>query len=205
MIESQKTIFNFSCGPFRRFVITSLNKVRIKMMFHQSKYLQLIPLIISFQIMLCINHLLFNKIISSHRYKETVSFLNGQLAPLFQSAMIAAKKYKILLNSHLRTWLWHIKIFAGLKILLLGYRDILMHLKMFITLGLIHHFKCSSLFHHCTFRDYYPSFIGAHEIHISYFWIFFQDQDFFVCYLSTTISTLVLSSLGFEMCLMSLV
>ena len=174
-------------------------------MFHQSKYLQLIPLIISFQIMLCINHLLFNKIISSHRYKETVSFLNGQLAPLFQSAMIAAKKYKILLNSHLMTWLWHIKIFAGLKILLLGYRDILMHLKMFITLGLIHHFKCSSLFHHCTFRDYYPSSIGAHEIHISYFWIFFQDQDFFVCYLSTTISTLVLSSLGFEMCLMSLV
>ena len=83
--------------------------------------------------------------------------------------MIAAKKYKILLNSHLMTWLWHIKIFAGLKILLLGYRDILMHLKMFITLGLIHHFKCSSLFHHCTFRDYYPSFIGAHEIHISYF------------------------------------
>ena len=83
--------------------------------------------------------------------------------------MIAVKKYKILLNSHLMTWLWHIKIFAGLKILLLGYRDILMHLKMFITLGLIHHFKCSSLFHHCTFRDYYPSFIGAHEIHISYF------------------------------------
>ena len=34
-------------------------------------------LIISFQIMLCINHLSFNKIISSHRYKETVSFLNG--------------------------------------------------------------------------------------------------------------------------------
>ena len=117
-------------------------------MFHQSKYLQLIPLIISFQIMLCINHLLFNKIISSHRYKETVSFLNGQLAPLFQSAVIAAKKYKILLNSHLMTWLWHIKIFSGLKILLLGYRDILMHLKMFITLGLIHHFKCSSLFRH---------------------------------------------------------
>ena len=29
-----------------------------------------------FQIMLCINHPLLNKIISSHRYKETVSFLN---------------------------------------------------------------------------------------------------------------------------------
>ena len=37
------------------------------------------------------------------------------------------------------------------------------------TLGLMYHFKSSSLFHHCTFRDYYPSFIGAHEIHISYF------------------------------------
>ena len=135
--------------------------------------------------MLCINHLLFNKISSSHRYKETVSFLNGKLAPLFQSAMVAAKKYQILLNLHLITWLWHIKIFASLQILLPGYYDILMHLKMSIstydqfvseldiptsiTLGLMHHFKCSSLFHHCTFRDYYPSFIGAHEIHISYF------------------------------------
>ena len=135
--------------------------------------------------MLCINHLLFNKISSSHRYKETVSFLNGKLAPLFQSAMVAAKKYQILLNLHLMTWLWHIKIFASLQILLLGYYDILMHLKMSIstydqfvseldiptsiTLGLMYHFKCSSLFHHCNFRDYYPSFISAHEIHISYF------------------------------------
>ena len=38
-----------------------------------------------------------------------------------------------------------------------------------ITPGLMYHFKCSSLFHHCNFRDYYPSFIGAHETHISYF------------------------------------
>ena len=83
--------------------------------------------------MLCINHLLFNKISSSHRYKETVSFLNGKLAPLFQSAMVAAKKYQILLNLHLITWLWHIKIFASLQILLLGYYDILMHLKMSIS------------------------------------------------------------------------
>ena len=100
-------------------------------------------------------------------------------------------KCKVLLISHLMTWLWHIKIFASLEVLLLGYCDILMHLKMSIsiydqfvqepdiptsvTLGLMYHFKCSSLFHHCTFRDYYPSFIGAHEIHISYFWNFFQD------------------------------
>ena len=134
--------------------------------------------------MLCINHLLFNKISSSHRYKETVSFLNGKLAPLFQSAMVAAKKYQILLNLHLITWLWHIKIFTSLQILLLGYFDILMHLKMSIsiydqfvsepdiptsiTLGLIYHFKCSSLFHHCTFRNYDPSFIGTREIHIGY-------------------------------------
>ena len=168
-------------------------------MFHQCKYLQLIPLIISFQIMLCINHLLFNKIISSHSYKETVSFLNRQLAPLFQSAMVAVKKCKILLNLQLMTQLWHIKIFTSLEILLLGYCDILMHLNMpisiydqfasephiptSVTLGLMCHFKCSSLFHHCTFRHYYSSFIGAHEIHISYFWNFFQDQDFF-CLLS---------------------
>ena len=94
--------------------------------------------------------------------------------------MVAAKKYKILLNSHLMTWSWHIKIFASFQILLLGYYDILMHHKMpisiydqfvsepdiptSITLGLIYHFKCSSLFHYCTFRDYYPNFIGAHEI-----------------------------------------
>ena len=71
--------------------------------------------------MLCINRLLFNKIISSRSYKE-----------LFQSDMVAAKKYKILLNSHLMTWLWHIKIFASLEILLLGCYDILMHLKMSI-------------------------------------------------------------------------
>ena len=44
--------------------------------------------------MLCNNHLLFNKISSSYRYKETVSFLNGWLAPLFQSAMVAAKKIR---------------------------------------------------------------------------------------------------------------
>ena len=71
--------------------------------------------------MLCINRLLFNKIISNQSYKE-----------LFQSDMVAAKKYKILLNSHLMTWLWHIKIFASLEILLLGCYDILMHLKMSI-------------------------------------------------------------------------
>ena len=163
---------------FQKIVITRLSKVQIKMMPHQCKYLQLIPLIISFQILLCINSLLFNKIISSHRYKETVSFLNEQLAPLFQSVMVAAKKRKIFLNSHLMTWLWHIKIFASLEILLLGYCDILIHLKMSIsiydqfvsgpeiptsvTLGLMYHFKCCSLFHHCLFRDYYPSFIGAH-------------------------------------------
>ena len=139
--------------------------------------------------MLCINHLLFNKISSSHRYKETVSFLNGKLAPLFQSAMVAAKKYQILLNLHLMTWLWHIKIFASLQILLLGYYDILMHLKMpisiydqfvwepviptSITLGLMYHFKCNSLLQHCTFRNYNPGFIGAREIHISYFWNLF--------------------------------
>ena len=80
------------------------------------------------------------------------------------------------------TWLWHIKTFASLEILLLGYFDILMHLKMSIsiydqfvsepdiptsiTLGLMYHFKCSSLLHHCIFRDYYPGFFGAHEIHI---------------------------------------
>ena len=63
--------------------------------------------------MLCNNHLLFNKISSSYRYKETVSFLNGWLAPLFQSAMVAAKKYETLLHLHLVTWLWHIKIFAS--------------------------------------------------------------------------------------------
>ena len=135
--------------------------------------------------MLCNNHLLFNKISSSYRYKETVSFLNGWLAPLFQSAMVAAKKYETLLHLHLMTWLWHIKIFASLEILLLRHYDILMHLKMSIsiydefvsepdiptsiTLGLMYHFKCSSLFHHCTFRDYYLSFIGAHKSHISYF------------------------------------
>ena len=96
-------------------------------------------------------------------------------------------------------WLgYDIIIFASLEILLLGYCDILMHLKMSIsiydhfvsepdiptsvTLGLMYHFKCSSLFRHCTFRDYYPSFIGAHEIHISYFWNFFQDYGF--CLLS---------------------
>ena len=128
-----------------------------------------------------------------------VSFLNGQLAPLFQSTMVATKKYKILINSHLMTWLWHINIFASLEILLSGYYNILMHLKMSIsiydqfvsepdistsvTLGLIYHFKCSSLFPHCTFRDYYPSFTGLHEIHISYIWNFFPDQDFF-CLLS---------------------
>ena len=104
-------------------------------------------------------------------------------------------KKKILLNSHLMTWLWHIKIFASLEILLLGYSDILMHLNISIsiynqsvsepdiptsiTLGLMYHFKCSILFHRCTFRDDYPSFIGAHEIHISDFWNFFQYQDFF--------------------------
>ena len=44
--------------------------------------------------MLCNDHLLFNKISSSYRYKETVSFLNGWLAPLFQSAMVAAKKIR---------------------------------------------------------------------------------------------------------------
>ena len=135
--------------------------------------------------------------------------------------MVDAKKYKILLNSHLMTWLWHINICASLEILLLGYCNILMHLNMSIsiydqfvsepdiptsvTLGLMYHIKCSIVFHHCTFRDYDPSFIGAHETHISYFWNFFQDQDFCCCYLSMTIFTLVLSSLGFEMCLMSLV
>ena len=31
------------------------------------------------------------------------------------------------------TWLWHIKIFASLQILLLGYYDILMQLKMSIS------------------------------------------------------------------------
>ena len=92
---------------------------------------------------------------------------------------------------HLVTWLWHINIFASLEILLLGYCNILMHFNISIsiydqfvsepdiptsiTLGLMYHFKCSSLFHHCTFRDYYPSCIGACEIHISYFWNFFQD------------------------------
>ena len=100
----------------------------------------------------------------------------------FKVLRLLQKKYKILLNSHLMTRLWHIKIFASLEILLLGYCDILMHLKMSIsiydqfvsepdiptsiTLGLMYHFKCSSLFHHCIFRDYYPGFIGAHEIHI---------------------------------------
>ena len=135
--------------------------------------------------------------------------------------MVVTKNYRIHLNTHLMTWLWHIKIFTSLEILLLGYCDILMHFKMSIsfndqfvsepdiptsiTLGLMYHFKCSSLFHHCFFRDYYPSFIGAHEIHISYFWNFFKIRIFFVCYLSTTIFTLVLSSLGFEMCLIFLV
>ena len=60
-------------------------------------------------------------------------FLKWKLAPLFQSAMVAAKKYQILLNLHLMTWLWHIKIFPSLQILLLGYYDILMHLKMSIS------------------------------------------------------------------------
>ena len=151
---------------------------------HQCKYLQLIPLIISFKIMFCIYHLFS---------KEPVSFLNGQLAPLFQSAMVAEKK--MLLNSHLMTWLWHIKMFASLEILLLGYCDILMHANISIsiynqsvsepdiptstTLGLMYHFKCSILFHRCTFRDDYPSFIGAHGILICYFQNVFQDQDFF--------------------------
>ena len=135
--------------------------------------------------------------------------------------MVAAKKCKIFLHSHLMTWLCHIKIFASLEILLLRYYDILMHLKMSIsiynefvsepdiptsiTLGLMYHFKCSSLFHHCTFRDYYLSFIGAHGTHISYFRNFFNIRIFFACYLSMTIFNLGLSSLGFEMCLMSLV
>ena len=44
------------------------------------------------------------------------------------------KKYNILLNSQLMTWLWHIKIFANLEILLLRYCDILMHLKMSISI-----------------------------------------------------------------------
>ena len=120
--------------------------------------------------------------------------------------MVAAEKYKTLLQSHLMTWLWHI-------ILLLRHYDILMHLKMSIsiydefvsepdiptsvTLGLIYHFKCSSLFHHCTFRDYYPYQLFLKLLSILGF--------FFVCYLSMTIFTLALSSLGFEMCLMSLV
>ena len=54
--------------------------------------------------------------------------------PLFQSAMVAAKKYKFLLNSHLMTCLWHIKIFACLEILLLGYCDILMYLKISVSI-----------------------------------------------------------------------
>ena len=39
---------------------------------------------------------------------------------------------KVLLNSHLMIWLRQITIFAILEILLLGYCDILMHLKMSI-------------------------------------------------------------------------
>ena len=54
-----------------------LSKVRIKLVSHQCKYLQLILLIILFQIMLRINHVLLNKIVSSHRYKKPVSVLNG--------------------------------------------------------------------------------------------------------------------------------
>ena len=131
------------------------------------------------------------------------------------------KKYKILLNLHRMTWLWRIAIFTSLEILLLGHWDILIHLKISIssydqfvsepdistsiTLGLMYQFKCRSRFHYCIFRDYYLSFIGALEIHISYFWNFFEDQIFFVGYLPTTSFILVLSSLGFEICLMSLV
>ena len=134
--------------------------------------------------------------------------------------MVAAKKYKILPNLHLMTWLWHIKIFASFQILLLGYYDILMHLKMpisiydqfvskpdiptSITLGLMYHFKCSSLFHHSTFRDYWVLLAPMKPIS-AIFETSFNIRIFFVCYLSMTIFTLVLSSLGFEMCLMSLV
>ena len=100
------------------------------MMSHQCNYLKLILLIISFQIMLCIKQLLSNKIISSPRYKETVSYLNGELAALFQSGMVATQKYKILIKSHLMTWLWHVKVFASLEFLLLVYCNILMHLKI---------------------------------------------------------------------------
>ena len=123
-------------------------------------------------------------------------------------------KKKMLLNSHLMTWLWHIKMFASLEILLLGYCDILMHANISIsiynqsvsepdiptstTLGLMYHFKCSILFHRCTFRDDYPESLSA------IFRTSFKIRIFFVCYLSMAIFTLVLSSLGFEMCLMSL-
>ena len=86
---------------------------------------------------------------------------------MFQSAMVAAKKYKILLISHRMTWLSHINIFTSWEILLLGYCDILMRLKMSIsiydqfvseldiptsiTFGLMYHFKCTNLF--CTFQS----------------------------------------------------
>ena len=117
-------------GEYLACGMTSSNKVWIKMMSHQCNYLKLILLIISFQIMLCIKQLLSNKIISSPRYKETVSYLNGELAALFQSGMVATQKYKILIKSHLMTWLWHVKVFASLEFLLLVYCNILMHLKI---------------------------------------------------------------------------
>ena len=167
------------------------------MISRQCRYLQLIPLIVSFQIILCINHLLFNKINSSHRFSLYRFFLKWIAGTTISKCYGCQEKiqnpFKLAPDDLVMT-----NIFASLEILLLGYCDILMHLKMSIsiydqfvsepdiptsvTLGLMYHFKCSSLFRHCTFRDYYPSFIGAHEIHISYFWNFFQDYGF--CLLS---------------------
>ena len=147
-------------------------------MSHQCKHLQLIPLIISFQKML----------VSTTYCSKKLSAATGTKEEFFLKWVVG----KTLLNSHQMTWFWGIKIFTSLEILLPGYWGIMMHLKMSIsiydqfvsepdiptsiTLGLMYQLKCSSRFNNCTFRDYHLSFIGAHEIHISYFWNFFQDQ-----------------------------
>ena len=131
--------------------------------------------------------------------------------------MVAEKK--MLLNSHLMTWLWYIKMFASLEILLLGYCDILMHANISIsiynqsvsepdiptstTLGLMYHFKYHSFtvaLSEMTIRVLLAPMKSISAI----FRTSFKIRIFFVCYLSLAIFTLVLSSLGFEMCLMSL-
>ena len=162
------------------------------MMSHQCKYLQLISLIISFQIMLCVNRLLL-KNYQQPQVQRNSFILKWIAGTTFLKCYGCREKIQNPPKLALDDFVMAYKDISQ-------FRDPVTGVLRYSDAAQNDHFHLKSV---CV-RTRYPSLLAPMNSYQLFLKLLSRSGFFFVCYLSTTIITLVLSSLSFEMCLMSL-